>query len=62
MRAAEDLLAVTRKLKQLWILSEARTESGERNNSVEKRLEVQDVAKELLRLLQENVEEMDDIQ
>ncbi len=64
MRASEDLLAVTRKLKQLWILSEAKEESGERNNGVEKRLEVGDVAKELQRILrkEENASEMDDVQ
>jgi hypothetical protein len=64
VRAAEDLLAVTRKLKQLWILSEAREESGERNNGVEKRLEVGDVAKELQRILckEENIEKMGDVQ
>lgn len=64
MRAAEDLLVVTRKLKQLWILSEARQESGEGNNGIEKRLEVGDVAKELQRILrkEKNVEEMGDVQ
>jgi len=64
VRASEDLLAVTRKLKQLWILSEAKEESGERNNGVEKRLEVGDVAKELQRILrkEENASEMDDVQ
>ena len=64
MRAAEDLLAVTRKLKQLWILSEAKEESGERNNGVEKRLEVGDVAKELQRILRKEkiADEMEDVQ
>lgn len=64
MRAAEDLLAVTRKLKQLWILSEAREGNGEQNNGMEKRLEVGDVAKELQRILrkEKNVEEMGDVQ
>jgi len=58
------LLAVTRKLKQLWILSEAKGESGERDNSVDKRLEVGDVAKELQRVIrkEETTEEMEDIQ
>lgn len=64
MRAAEDLLGVTRKLKQLWILSEATEGNGERNIGVEKRLEVGDVAKELQRIVrkEKNVEEMGDVQ
>ena len=58
------MLAVTRKLKQLWILSEAKEESGERNNGVEKRLEVGDVAKELQRILRKEkiADEMEDVQ
>jgi hypothetical protein len=48
----------------LWILSEAREESGERNAGVEKRLEVGDIANDLLRLLQKDgtTEDMDDVQ
>lgn len=63
VRAAEDLLAVTRKLKQLWILSEAKEEGGERGTGIEKRLEVNDVAKELHRILrrEEMAEEMGDV-
>jgi hypothetical protein len=64
VRAAEDLLGVTRKLKQLWILSEATEGNGERNIGVEKRLEVGDVAKELQRIVrkEKNDEEMGDVQ
>jgi len=48
----------------LWILSETKEESGDRDYGVEKRLEVGDVAKELQRILrkEENGEEMDDVQ
>jgi hypothetical protein len=64
VRAAEDLLGVTRKLKQLWILSEATEGNGERNIGVEKRLEVGDVVKELQRIVrkEKNDEEMGDVQ
>ena len=65
MRAAEDLLAITRKLKQLWILSEQKKEeSGEQGSRVEERLEVNDVARELQRILlrEEKNEEMDGVQ
>jgi len=52
-------------LKQLWILSEAKEESGDRIEEIEKRLDVGDVAKELKRILQKEEEEsekMDEIQ
>jgi hypothetical protein len=63
VRAAEDLLTVTHKLKQLWILSEAREESGERRAGVEERLKVGDVAKQVNRVLRkEEDEEMEDVQ
>jgi predicted aldo/keto reductase-like oxidoreductase len=51
VRAAEELLTVTRKLKQLWILSEAKEVSVELNKGLEERLQVADVAKELRRIL-----------
>jgi hypothetical protein len=58
------LLAVTRKLKQLWILSETKENNGEGTNGVEKSLEVEDIAKELQRILrrEENSEAMGDVQ
>ena len=64
VRAAEELLAVARKLKQLWILSEAKEESGERKSDAENRLQVDDVAKEVQRILrkEENVGEKHDVQ
>jgi len=43
-------------LKQLWILSEAKEDNAERKSSVEKRLEVGDVAKELNRILRKEDE------
>jgi len=52
-------------LKQLWILSEAKEESGDRIQEIEKRLDVGDVAKELKRILQKEEEEserMDEVQ
>ena len=52
-------------MKQLWILSEAKEESGDRIEEIEKRLDVGDVAKELKRILQKEEEEsekMDEIQ
>jgi len=52
-------------LKQLWILSEAKEESGDRIEEIEKRLDVGDVAKELKRILQKEEEEsekMDEVQ
>jgi hypothetical protein len=45
VRAAEELLGVTRKLKQLWILSEAREDGAERTTDIETRMAVNDVAK-----------------
>ena len=74
VRAAEELLAVTRKLKQLWILSESKDVDGARKAGLEKPLEVGDVAKQLQRIIQEgftdekngvqqeNDEELDKIQ
>ena len=53
MRAAEELLAVTRKLKQLWILSESKDVDGERKAALEKLSEVGDVAQQLQRIIQE---------
>ena len=52
-------------MKQLWILSEAKEESGDRIQEIEKRLDVGDVAKELKRILQKEEEEserMDEVQ
>ena len=52
-------------MKQLWILSEAKEESGDRIEEIEKRLDVGDVAKELKRILQKEEEEsekMDEVQ
>jgi hypothetical protein len=49
----------------LWILSEAKEESGDRIEEIEKRLDVGDVAKELKRILQKEEEEsekMDEVQ
>jgi len=64
VRAAEELLTVTRKLKQLWILSEAKEESVELNKGLEERLQVADVAKELRRILrkEDNGDAMEDVQ
>ena len=66
MRAAEDLLGVTRKLKQLWILSETKQEALEDKSGIETRLQVTDVAQELRRILRKDgpseEEEMDDVQ
>lgn len=64
MRAAEELLTVTRKLKQLWILSEAKEVSVELNKGLEERLQVADVAKELRRILrkEDNGDAMEDVQ
>jgi len=64
VRAAEELLNVTRKLKQLWILSEARDDSLDQRSGVDERLNVGDVAKELQRIIRkEEVEEaMEDVQ
>jgi len=64
VRAADELLAVTRKLKQLWILSESKEEGGDRNGAVEKPLEVGDVAKQLQRIIrkEEQVEEKNGVQ
>ena len=52
-------------MKQLWILSEAKEDSGDRIEEIEKRLDVGDVAKELKRILQKEEEEsekMDEVQ
>jgi hypothetical protein len=63
VRAAEELLGVTHKLKQLWILSEAKEENSERQAAVDRRLEVGDVAKELSRILRKDGDvEMEDVQ
>ena len=64
VRAAEELLNVTRKLKQLWILSEARDDSLDKRSGVDERLNVGDVAKELQRIIRkEDVEgAMEDVQ
>lgn len=59
------MLLVTRKLKQLWILSESAAETGgSMNNGVEERLDVGDVAKGLQRILRmkESNEEMREVQ
>ena len=56
MRAAEELLAVTRKLKQLWILSESKDEGREHNGVVDNALEV-DVAKQLQRIIRKEINE-----
>jgi hypothetical protein len=59
------LLSVTRKLKQLWILSESAAEAGgSMNDGVEERLDVGDVSKGLQRILRmkESSEEMRDVQ
>ena len=57
MRAAEELLAVTHKLKQLWILSESKDEGRERNDAVNNPLEVGDVAKQLQRIIRRRMSE-----
>ena len=57
MRAAEELLAVTRKLKQLWILSESKDEGREHNGLVENPVEVGDVAKQLQRIIRKEISE-----
>jgi hypothetical protein len=57
VRAAEELLAVTRKLKQLWILSESKDESREHNGVVDNPLEVCDVAKQLQRIIRKEITE-----
>lgn len=64
VRAAEELLNVTRKLKQLWILSETRDDNPDQSSGVEERLKVGDVAKELRRIIRkEGVEgPMEDVQ
>lgn len=64
VRAAEELLNATRKLKQLWILSETRDDSPDQSSGVEERLKVDDVAKELRRIIRkEGVEgPMEDVQ
>jgi hypothetical protein len=62
IRAAEDLLSVTRKLRQLWILSDSAAER-ESKNGMEDRLDVSDVSKGLQRILRikESNEEMRDV-
>jgi hypothetical protein len=59
VRAADELLSVTRKLKQLWILSETNEEIEGEN-----KIEVGDVAKQLERILRkkERIEEMDGVE
>ena len=57
MRAAEELLAVTRRLKQLWILSESKDEGREHNGLVENPVEVGDVAKQLQRIIRKEISE-----
>ena len=59
MRAADELLSVTRKLKQLWILSETKEEIEGEN-----KIEVGDVAIQLERILRkkEGNEEMDGVE
>jgi hypothetical protein len=61
VRAADELLSVTRKLKQLWILSETKEEI-----EGEYKIEVADVAKQLERILRrkeaEENEEMDGVE
>jgi hypothetical protein len=59
VRAADELLSVTRKLKQLWILSETREEIEGDN-----KIEVGDVAIQLERILRkkEENEEMDGVE
>lgn len=57
---------MTRKLKQLWILSEARQDADEEPNAVDARLQVNDIARKLRRILQKEglveEEEMDEVQ
>ena len=55
---------MTRKLKQLWILSEAKEESVEQRKGVEERSKVADVANELRRILQKEdiADAMEDVQ
>jgi hypothetical protein len=64
VRAADELLAVTRKLKQLWILSESEEEGEGRSGAVEKPLDVGDVAQQLQRIIrkEEHVEEKNGVQ
>jgi hypothetical protein len=57
VRAAEELLAVTRRLKQLWILSESKDEGREHNGLVENPVEVGDVAKQLQRIIRKEISE-----
>ena len=55
---------MARKLKQLWILSEAKEESVEQRKGVEERSKVADVANELRRILQKEdiADAMEDVQ
>ena len=55
---------MTRKLKQLWILSEAKEESVEQRKGVEERSKGADVANELRRILQKEdiADAMEDVQ
>jgi Surfeit locus protein 5 subunit 22 of Mediator complex len=52
VRAAEDLLAVTQKLKQLWILAEGHENQGDANEGgAEDPLDVSDIAETILKIL-----------
>ena len=51
VRAAEELVDVTQKLKQLWILSESKEEGRGLNGEIEQRLQVGDVAGDVRRIL-----------
>jgi len=64
VRAADELLAVTRKLKQLWILSESKEDGGKRDGPVETPLELGDVAQQLERIIRKegSVEEKNGVQ
>jgi hypothetical protein len=66
VRAAEELLGVTRKLKQLWILSEARQKTEEDIDGVDTRLQINDIALKLREILEKSRAlgdgEMDEIQ
>jgi len=61
VRAAEELLAVTRKLKQLWILSESKDEGREHNGVLDNPLEVGDVAKQLQWIIRKEITEDYDV-
>jgi Surfeit locus protein 5 subunit 22 of Mediator complex len=54
VRAAEELIDVAQKLKQLWILSETKEEGRELNDGLDRRLQIGDVAQELQRILRKD--------